>query len=1469
MATIEQLNFDLIIKDEAFNAKVAEIERRAQSLNTYLSNMLDVSRNFRAVSQEDVENNKRANQILRENIKLEQQRLRMEATTARTDTRERAKDNLRIAEQAAKQREAERREILKTQALEEKLAYARERNARYNNQSLISMIKQSSVMRDLANLSMMYFSVHGATTLAKNLVRVSAEFEKQRISLEAIIGNVGKADVLFEQIKELAVVSPFNFKELVSYTKQLSAYSIPMEELYDTTKMLADVSAGLGVGMDRLVLAYGQIRSAAFLRGQEVRQLTEAGIPILTELQKMINDVEGKAISVGDVFDRISKRQVTFEMVEKVFKDMTSEGGKFYKMQEVLADTLSGKLSNLKDAYEIMFSEIGDKNGGLIGGIVDGLRNLIENYEDVGRKITELVVAYGVYNATLIAVEAVNGSFVLSNHKTIESLVKMGKALTAFAVSNPYALLAAGITALGYTVYQLATAEDAGTRMQRRYYDTMAEGVGKAEAEVAELERLYAKLELATEGTEEYELAKKQIMGQYSEYIQQLRNEGKEVSNLADIYDELTARVRQSAIERYKDKALATAKEDLGNVTDSIIDSFNKRFEKGNIGGPKDLKTATETQKQAMLQWIFGTKSTEEATKYVSKAWLDFFQWMKNDYTKAANTYSYLSSSITKAHDELNTSLGNNSNLTEFAKRVQDALSSFGITEQNKSEAKGWWADEFTDQYEYLDKIRKRRTEILDQMREASDYEDDTKAALSQELKMIDEIFKVTKKSKEKPTVTDGGKTTGKSAEQVRLELQRDTIKDIYNWYNKMNTAGMDDSAIKAYLKEFYPDQKDVIEALSFRDTLLDLANQLEEYDAKSAESIRKDFAGDDLDNIIANFKKAEKAKDEYTKLLKNWTFDDVLEGEGVELKVSKIVKEYNNALETIETEKQESLKRMKEMYFDDGGISEEEYNIGIKTVIDSSDVKKANALTEAYDKAKSTIEGFYKSWRDENIDFTNLSDKTIGQLENMKAIIEGYSASELDGQVIDDLKLLGLTIDDVNAVIASLKGNDLSKIVSEEDEDRIEAVANALSKVAKTADKISEYARESNKYGLEASMSVISNVSNTLSGVFKSLSKGNYIGAIVAAVSGIANYLFESAINAEKLKKELQEMQQQNYLKSLSDSVSKSSTIFGDSWIGQISAIKGNIADLEKTMDKSLSTMTKHTRTHVHRTIKYDQSLIDDLKQYADAMGLQLMDSSGRFITSTLNEIGIKYRDTLKKDNLYGAFEDVQAYAEEIEKYYESMDEAISSMFNDLSSNIADQMIDSLWAVGSAVTDLEDVFKDLGDTIFKSLVQSYIVDEILSKYQDEVRGWFSSGVGGDELAELMSQFADNVATDITAASTYIEALFESFRSRNLLNEPGSGDSSESSLTNGIKSITEDTANLLASYINAIRADVAFNRMQLEQLLGLLPSSPTLAEYLAQIQANTFNTAEATSSILSKLTDMTTTTDGPALRVTM
>lgn len=273
------------------------------------------------------------------------------------------------------------------------------------------------------------------TNFLRKLADTYGKFEQQLVALKSMLQSGIKGNTIFNQIKDFSVKSPFQFSDLVSFTKQLTAFQVPYNELFDTTKRLADLSAGLGVDMSRIILAYGQVRSASYLRGQELRQFTEAGVPILQMLADKFSLLEKRVVSVGDVFDYVSKRKVPFEMVKEVIQDMTNEGGIFYKMQERQADTLRGRITNLADAYDIFLYNIGKSGTAkIMGGFVGIIQKLLE--------CKDLIMAIGAA-ATVVFARIIVAAAVTAKKAIVDMMAKAGMSLIGWWTAAGAALAAA------------------------------------------------------------------------------------------------------------------------------------------------------------------------------------------------------------------------------------------------------------------------------------------------------------------------------------------------------------------------------------------------------------------------------------------------------------------------------------------------------------------------------------------------------------------------------------------------------------------------------------------------------------------------------------------------------------------------------------------------------------------------------------------------------------------------------------------------------------------------------------------------------------------------------------------------------------------------------------------------------------------------------------------------------------------
>ena len=293
--------------------------------------------------------------------------------------------------------------------------------------------KLNSTVQDLKSLFLQGGLVFGAQQFAMSIITTGGEIEKQHIALQSILGDMQNANTMFNQIKELALNSPFTFSELNRDVKQLAAYGVEYDQLYDTTKRLADMSSGLGVSFDRIALAFGQVQARGWLDGKELRQIAYAGIPLLDKLSKFYSKQEGRNVSTSEIKTRISNREVSFDDVKSIFWQMTDAGGQFYNMQQVLSETLLGRYNKLKDAWEIMLAEFASGDA-LVGKFfktaIDGATALVQSLHTLAMPIGAIFAGYAFKK---MAAGNTASSF-LSNKanlaSNIQNKVLQGQALT-------------------------------------------------------------------------------------------------------------------------------------------------------------------------------------------------------------------------------------------------------------------------------------------------------------------------------------------------------------------------------------------------------------------------------------------------------------------------------------------------------------------------------------------------------------------------------------------------------------------------------------------------------------------------------------------------------------------------------------------------------------------------------------------------------------------------------------------------------------------------------------------------------------------------------------------------------------------------------------------------------------------------------------------------------------------------------
>lgn len=429
------------------------------------------------------------------------------------------------------------------------------------------------LMMQLKNAMMLAFSVSAIKGYIDKVIEARKQMELQQVALRAILQNKDEADRVFYQVQQLALQSPFSILQMTTYTKQLAAYRVEASKLVGTTKMLADVSAGLGVDMQRLILAYGQVKSANYLRATEVRQFTEAGLNIAGELAKYFSELQGKMISVGDVMEMITKRMVRFEDVEEVFKRVTSAGGIFYDMQKKQSETLYGQIQRIGDALTIMFNEIGKSNEGVIMWTVKAIRSLINSWRTLAPYIQAagtaflswMIIGKGI-PALLGTLKAVNLAYIAITNSTNRAAAAQKR----LGSSNPYALIITALLTIITLVYQWASAQDALTEELNR---VMAE----SNTDMWNLIETYRKeadvVKDTTESYEEKNKALENLQNTFKDILPSQMLEYDYIIKTANGYKEATEAIKLYSAEKARQKALETIQNDLETKwTDFIKD---------------------------------------------------------------------------------------------------------------------------------------------------------------------------------------------------------------------------------------------------------------------------------------------------------------------------------------------------------------------------------------------------------------------------------------------------------------------------------------------------------------------------------------------------------------------------------------------------------------------------------------------------------------------------------------------------------------------------------------------------------------------------------------------------------------------------------------------------------------------------------------------------------------------------------
>lgn len=1422
-----------------------------------------------------------------------------------------------------------------------------------------AMSSQSRIAGELKNQIANVYSIYTLERFVRGLYTIGGEFQKQRIALTSILGDSMKAETIFNRIKDLAVVSPFQFKELASYAKQLSAYSIPYEELYDTTKRLADISAGVGVDMGRIILAYGQVRSAAFLRGQELRQFTEAGIPLVDELAKRFTKLTGVVTSAGDVFDKISRKEVSFGMVKDVLWELTDEGGKFYNMQEALAESLAGKWSNLQDAWDVMMADIAESNSGVLSDSLELLTDLMKHWEAVADILGILVGLYGSYKTAVIAVNvAQKSSFAISQMQAYYTWLNKGVKVTKAAAVAQWALNSAmkvnpwvfWITTLGAIVTTLTVFQEKVETVAEKIKKLNIEfskNIEKIKEEESKAKGYISRIFDKTNGIDAQRRAYLNLQKIYPSLFENMKFE----QFLLEGEYQAIQKVVSASREREKVKSAGLvigatnnrneAQRELNRLKsrreyyqsldgyENVIESLDEDIKKQE----EVLSQAQKTLNDALENYsTYKIKKDDKNSAWFKKATELYEKFgierLKPDAEGGLQKYieniiganedaSSTLSEWTKKEGEWNEETRKSIDKAKLLKNATDEiLKTFGRVTKETQNTK----DPIAEQWE-------ARTDLIDKA--VSSYEKwrkiEGEEAASQRVKGISEFAPIFDKSRVNLDLKDPSRAY--KYIQGQLDRSKEKQEDLYISLGvKIDKAGIDSAK-----KEVDDALKEIEKYVSQTGEKWDLYKKLFNASGNKSLSMNIAFGGevsfksvvDDLRNQLSKALENTESKFSVTDVLA-MKEDDVKKqfGEGVILKLYQSINEESKKMRS------ESLENLLGMIEDYKDYSQRIKDIERNLQKDLADIESqrgqlgeeatdrliAQRKKKASEDAASTKFEQFKSsedWAKTFDDLDRLSSATLSRLiknleefknttgqslkvNEFKELVNVLKKLRDESESRNPFKTLSDGIKEYAEATEKLKkaqkelgfiqdGGEVTTGVSETSHTGTKKTDGGLSYQAKVVDKLTPKLKtladaekevtdaqdKQNKASdkVQVGFGDIVDMANLLIGTlgdlgsaFDALGNDN-IGDTLSTVQEVAGGSLNTAQSGATLFAGISSGNPMAIMQGAT---------------GIVSGITGIIGSIAKAHDKKLDKAIQRSQLEVKK-------LSNDYKNLQSVIERQLgtvTQSQSKEMIANLQKQQEEVQKQMeaeqdKKDSDASKIEDYkQQYielGEQIKYFYEDLaSEQFGIDLKGWSDQISEALVNAFANGEDAAKAFDDTVADIMRNVIKEMISLNVIKPAMDKLRDYLFGdkgiFTDSSAGGTNLTEqeaagLMQQLGSlrGTISDSKKIWDYLNAAAKKMGIS--LEETNASNT----LSKGIQeNITEETANILASYINGIRADVSVKRALLEKWGNeILPKYNVIAEQqLTQLRAianNTLRSAqntEANVALVQEVRDM-------------
>lgn len=1311
--------------------------------------------------------------------------------------------------------------------------------------------------------------------LSREVINVRGQIQELGIAFETMLGSKAKSQAMLTDIKDLALATPFTLIEVADNTKQLIAMGIAADKAVETVKMLGDVAAGVGVPLSRIAINYGQVSALGKLQSREIRDFAMAGIPIVEQLATSLGKTR------AEISDMVESSKIGFPEVEEAFRQMSGEGGKFHNLMEKTNSSVRGQMSKLMDELQLMFNAIGESNEGVIYGAIDMSSKLVKNYDVIGKTLIGLIATYGVYRTALILNAIATQSFAATQFElgvVLTRVQKIWRALTVAMSASPYAFMATVVAGLVATVWALNDATTAQESAQNELNKVVEASKNKKTDLGNTANELINIINSETKSVKEQILAYKELQKEHLKYLGDKSFED---------FKKLTPKEQQQIIERSsfelsdtvinetlnKYKQLQNALNNTGgglkgiNKGVDLLKEISKEL--GIEGASSDYikRTLTETIKLLEEQKKLRDEAGKDAEKE-PKAMQDQIFAAKKQVQDLKEELKNLRGGIIPEASKNDASFNFAKNIEGKLKEIADAENNLNILLYGKT-TKDISKDVSKDESAYQKQIEARQWLINKQAELDNEFIKNSLDAEQKILDIQDESFD--KKYRQ------NNLNYAKELLQIS-EFERNIIKE------------QQEAAKKKYIEKHKTDKGFDFAKISISDL-----NQLPE--GLRPEDIKRQI--DNFNNVaLESWKKGNK-------LISKNQEESLKDYADYEYKRLDIEKKFNEDVARLRKEREQAEKNGNQELAKrlTSAIAQATKQKGEELItLDFEQLKKTPEYVRAFENLKNTS--------------TETLNSLLGQLEQAKqAAVQVLTP--------DQLREYTSTIESImNELISrDLFGSidRLKKEAAKADRELIDAekqyqdvlsgkntsltAAQALQKYNEAKDnavkannnlKVAEKsaADQIKKLGEE-----IENVGNAIGGTVGEIISlmGSITNTVMFAVEGVKSVAATGAAAISTVEKASVILA---IIGAALQIATKIASLFAADYSDYNKAKKAYesyIAVLDKVIEKQKELAGTMTGENARNSYEYALELIKKQEAAAREIGLIFAGSGasagshskGRRAWDRISDKGWAELAQWNKEKAGMAYDAKNVdwlfglSAEELLRLQETAPTFWAQLGDDIGGYLQ-AIIDS----GEATEELKkmldetytglsfDSLKDSFDDLIKNADTSFgaISDSFEDHMQNAVLNFVKNKYLITALEEWYSKFAD-AYSDGVLSDTEVNALRQMYeeaynKAKNMydsateaagINKNGNS-ADKDTLSKGAQALTEDTGNLIGSYLNAIRADVAAQRVFLLQLVQLAQvNSNTFALQLAElikIQVNTLATANNTNRI-AETTDAT------------